>query len=234
MLLKNCIYCSKPKDCDCVNKQIMLYKAIRRFLKKQENNEMYQIELFSLGFNFLVRYCESSELKISLRSEEEEAEISQDSLDENVEACLPQMVLRNSDCIIDSVHTPFMKLKGLLEDYFENFAEFENVVLNFIRPIVQKCVYSQCNEVFSEGHIKDLHPICLFSRDFSSNEPPIRFKNPKQLYNHIGGHQITVQFPVTCSRCSHRFKMNDNLVQISEILEHSQIHKNTTKLLCTL
>ena len=60
-----------------MNKQIMLYKAIRRFLKKQENNEMYQIELFSLGFNFLVRYCESSELKISLRSEEEEAEIRQ-------------------------------------------------------------------------------------------------------------------------------------------------------------
>ena len=68
VLLPKCIYYTKIlKDCECVKMQAMLYKSIRKFLKRQEGNEIYQIELFSLAFNFLVHYCEPSELEISMQ-----------------------------------------------------------------------------------------------------------------------------------------------------------------------
>ena len=113
---------------------LALQKAIKLWMNSEKDNGILQDGLYSMIFQYLIQENDTFDLS-KLPEETEDENWSQMIIDTIVESILPKIVLEEDSVQIDNIRISFHKIKDILKDFFLNFEQFEDHILDFVIPI---------------------------------------------------------------------------------------------------
>ena len=131
---------------------LALQKAIKLWMNSKKEIGILQNGLFSMIFQYQIQENDMFDLT-KLPEETEDENWSQMVIDTIVESILPKIVLEDDSVQKDNIRISFHKIKDILKDYFLNFEQFEDHILDFVIPIKEMCGERSCTDHFSKTHV---------------------------------------------------------------------------------
>ena len=231
-LLRSCLYCKETAaECNCGKMHLALQKSLKLWMNSEKETGILQNGLYSMIFQYKIQENDRFDL-VKLPYENEDENWSQMVIDTVVESILPKIVLESDAVQIDNCRISFHKIKEVLKDYFLDFEQFEDFILDFAIPIKEICGERSCTDHFSKTHVVENHPVCAFAKSLKTNEVPIRYTTKRELYMHLITHKILIKLPMRCRICNFRFKMLNNHLLIADVCNHAKKHGKEEKMIC--
>lgn len=234
-LMERCEWCKNEKmECICVKTQKMIYVSIENFLAEEQDNMVYNQDLFSMIMEEYCRQAETPEVVMQTQEEEEEQTVvTQSEVDTIVRSMTPTVSVSGGQIVIEkSITIGYSELKDSIREYFTDYAAVEQHILEWMVSFRQSCIMPECQRDFSVEHVQNDHGICVYARSMDSDEIPHRYEGYTELLEHYCTHSLHSTAKLSCNLCEQEFFCVRNRIKIDTLIKHLQGHTESEHKVC--
>ena len=229
-MVKNCSVCDlRAEECNCIKIQQQLFIIIQKYIENQNNNNIFQSDMYSSIFHY---FCQEAD-SLALTAFNTDRiinweEFTNQQIQVVIDQYLPLLECKDNKIISSDWDLPsnFNIIKQIFHTEFSNYQEMECHIIYVSSLLRANCVYTSCKNQYTSQHMLENHSLCPFAKCLDSSEVPERALDNSEYINHLTKHTLIIDTAKCCKICNTQFNIKNNLLSIKEMIQHYLLHQN--------